>query len=347
MSDAARVPDPSLGGAAVDQSARAAEALTVEIVPSADDVVESLRSQMKDLDASVADKDAAIERERERAAASDRARAAAERRAADAESRARDAQQAAGRSVDSAQLDSIKNSLATHEGHLKNLAAQKATALAEGDFTKASDLDADMAKVGGRIAQLESGAADLEARVKAPPPADPGRTTATDQVDTGGSEREKFISTQPPRIQDWLRSSKGDRYFTDQAFQDKVAAAASFAQKVKGLSIDSQAYIDYIEEQVGLRTPTEPAPTPTPVRDDRAPSTPGQGREADAGQRMTTAPAGGATEGSVRRNPNGTIEVYLTADEKSQAARMGVSETDWAKSKAELIREGRIGPGAR
>jgi hypothetical protein len=49
----------------------------------------------------------------------------------------------------------------------------------------------------------------------------------------------------------------------------------------------------------------------------------------------------------VRRNPNGTIDVYLTREEKEQARRDGVSEAEWAKNKRDLINEGLIGPGAR
>ncbi len=101
-----------------------------------------------------------------------------------------------------------------------------------------------------------------------------------------------------------------------------------------------------MEEQVGLRQPAADDQQP-PRRDDRAPSAPGQGRTADAGQRMTAAPAGGANDGSVRRLANGQIEVYLTREEKEQAARMGVPEADWAKHKRDLIAEGQIGPGAR
>ncbi len=62
---------------------------------------------------------------------------------------------------------------------------------------------------------------------------------------------------------------------------------------------------------------------------------------------MTTAPAGGSSDGSIRRNPNGTIDVYLTREEKEMAARMEVSEADWAKNKRTLIENGEIGPAAR
>jgi hypothetical protein len=341
-----REQDPSLGGHAVDQGARAAEALNVEIVPTADEVVEDLRAQLDDLDKRDKERDAELEAVRRRAEAAERARTAAENRAREADRSAREATEVAGRNVEEARLDAIKNALGTHEGHLKNLASQKAVALAEGDFSKSSELDAEMAKLGGRIAQLEAGQADLEERIKATPTGDAGRQVdqRAPRQDDPDQRKEAFIQSQPPRIQDWLRSDNGSRYFTDADFARKVAAAASYAQSIKNLSIDSQAYIDYVEEQVGLREPAPPEPA---RRDERAPSAPGHGRTADAGARMTTAPAGGSSEGSVRRNPNGTIDVYLTPGEKELARIQGFTDQEYAKNKRELIELGLIGPNAR
>lgn len=340
-----REPDPALGGHAVDQAARAVDPnLTVEVIPTADEVVEDLRAQMAELDKRDKEKDIEIEASRRRASDAERARIEAENRARDADRQAREATANAGRSVEAAQLDAIKNSLSTHQGHMTNLKGQLAAANAEGDFAKAADLQGEMSIVGGRIAQLESGANELEIRVKNPP-TDQGRQVDQSQELSPAQRKENYINGQPPRIQDWLRSDKGQRFFTDPDFAAKVGAAASYAQTVKGIAISSQEYIDFVEEQVGLRAPS--VADPPPRRDDRAPSAPGQGRTPDAGQRMTAAPAGGASDGSVRRNAGGTIEVYLTQDERDMAKRMGVSDTDWAKNKRDLMQEGQIGPGAR
>lgn len=354
MSDAqTRTTDPAIvGGAAVDQAARAAEAnLTVEVIPTADEVVEDLRAQMDELDKRDKEKDAEIEATRRRADAAERAKTAAENRAREADRAAREATEVAGRNVEEARLDAIKNALGTHEGHMANLKGQLAAANAEGDFTKAADLQGEMAVLGGRIAQLEAGRDELDLRIKTPAQ-DGGRQG--DQRDTREltpeQRKENFIQQQPTRVQDWLRSDKGSRYFTDQDFARRVAAAASYAQNIKNLAIDSQAYIDYVEEQVGLRQAADTGDARQSANaggDSRQASTPGQGRTADVGQRMTAAPAGGASDGSVRRNANGTIDVYLTREEKEQASRMGVSETEWAKNKRDLIAEGLIGSGAR
>lgn len=338
----AREPDPSLGGQAVDQGARAVETnQTVEIVPTSDEVIEDMRRQMAELDARDKERDAEISRERDRASSAERSRVDAENRAREAERHAQEAAQTGQRSVETAQLDSIKNSLATHEGQLMNLASQKANYHAEGKFEEAAKLDAEMAKIGGRIAQLEAGRDELDARIKTPLP-EASRQPAPQAQPNADEQRESWIRAQPPRVQDWLRSENGRRFFSDEGFRAKVSAAASFAQNVKGIAIDSADYVPYIEEQIGLRQPSQ-----SQQRDDRQPSQPGQGRTADDGSRMVTAPAGGSSQGSVRSNPNGTIEVYLTEAEREIGRRQGSTDAELAKAKRDLINEGLIGPNAR
>ena len=67
--------------------------------------------------------------------------------------------------------------------------------------------------------------------------------------------RQAFIRTQPPRVQDWLRCERGSRYFTDAEFQRAVSTTAEYGQNILGLASDSQEFVDYIEQQVGLLQP--------------------------------------------------------------------------------------------
>jgi hypothetical protein len=79
--------------------------------------------------------------------------------------------------------------------------------------------------------------------------------TAASPVPLPPGSVDDHIRGQPKNIQDWLRSENGPRFFTDMDFQRRVTAAASDAQNVKGIAIDSPEYIPYIEEQAGLRQP--------------------------------------------------------------------------------------------
>lgn len=345
MSDAPQVreQDPSLGGAPVDQGARTAGTETEERVLTTEEVVEDLRRQLAEKDQAAATATAQAERERQQAETNRRARLAAEARARDAEAGRAQAEQTGQRSADEARLDAVKNALDSHKGQLASLEAQKATLLAEGDFVQASKLDGQMAIVGARIVQLEDGQVALQERIKMPPQ-DQGRTAGSD-AGSAEARREAFIAAQPPKVQDWLRSQNGERFFTDSGFRDRVAKAADFATSVKSLDIASQEYIDFIEEAVGLRTPA--AQTPSPAQNQGQQPSQQQGRDADD-RRMITAPAGGSNAGSVRSNPDGSSsQVYLTSEEREMARRMDVSEAEWARNKAAALREGLIGPNAR
>lgn len=339
MSDTPREPDASLGGNAVDQGARAAE---VEI-QTEDDVIETLRQQL-------ADRDAETAKERQERETAERARRDAEARARDAEARAQQAdhaarqtQQVSERATAQAQLDAVTNALESQKGQMGRLKAAYASAMAEGDFTKAGDLQEQMSIVGAKIVQLETGRDALDQRIKAAPTGDSAGDDRQQQP-SEADRKEAYIRTMPPKVQDWLRGPIGDRYFSDRAFQQKIAAAAAYAQNVKSISPDSDQYIEFIETEVGLRQ------APAQNQQTTNGQQPARGRDpdaADGGRRMTAAPAGGSTAGSVRSNADGSTSVYLTGEEKDMARRMGVSEAEWAREKAAALKANQIGPNAR
>jgi hypothetical protein len=202
-----------------------------------------------------------------------------------------------------------------------------------------ADVQAEMALVGARLVNLEAGKTQLEARARTPD-ANQGRQPAapTDEY----QHQEDFIRGQPPLVQQWLRNNR-QRYFSDEAFRGKVGGAAGYAQNNLGIDQNSQEFIDYVEEQVGMRAPVLRQPDPPPVQPggrDVAPPAPPPRQES----RLVTAPAGGATSGTARTN--GVREVHLTAAEIAQADRDGVTREEYARAKWELQEEGRIGPNA-
>lgn len=340
MSDTPREPDASLGGAAVAQGARAQETpRDDESVPTAEEVVETLRRQLQEMEGQGAEKDKAREAAERRAADADRARQDAEARARQADQSARDSAVQSQRSTAEAQLDAVLNALEAHNATMSSHEATYAAALAEGEFQNAAKIQREMSLLGGKITTLENGKAALEQRVKETPAED---ARQQQQQPSPADRREAFIRGQPPKVQDWLRGTNGDRFFNDRSFQSKVGAAAQAAQHLKGYAIDSQDYLDYIEEQVGLREPTQSADASR-----QTPATAARGRTPDDDRRMTAAPAGGATAGSVRRNPDGSTEVYLSREEREMADRQGVTHAEYARHKRDLMNEGQIGPQAR
>lgn len=333
-----REQDPALGGAAVDQGARSQQ---IDHEPATeDDVVEVLRRQLEELEGQSAEKEKALEAERRRATEADRARAEAEARARAADQQAREAQTASQRSTAEAQLDAVKNAIEANQGQMAKLKADYSRALSEGEFDKAAEVQAEMAVLGGKIVTLDNGRAALEERIAE------AKTTPQDTERQGAGQqspwqqREAYIQRYTPKVQEWLRGPNGERFFNDPAFQRRVMGAASYAENNKGLDNNSQEYIDFIETEVGLRQAAQP--------DNRQQQTQQQARGRDAeDRRMTAAPAGGSTAGSVRSRPDGGDDVYLTPSEKEQAARDGISFAEYARHKRDLLRENLIGPGAR
>lgn len=333
MSDTPREPDLSLGGGAVDQAARAAE---LEIQTD-DDVIETLRRQLEERESESAAEKEKREAAERRAADADRRSRDAEARAQQADQAARQTQQSSERATAQAQLELIKTTLASHEGEMTALEAAYASAQAEGDFAASAKVQRQMAVLGGRIAQLETGRDQLDLRIKAAPEDDGQQQQQASDAD----RKEAYIRTMPSKVQDWLRGPNGDRYFNDRSFQQKIAAAAAYAQNVKSISPESDQYIEFIETEVGLRPP------PAQNQNGNGQQQNVRGRDPDDGRRMTTAPAGGSTAGSVRSNADGSTSVYLTSEEKDMARRMGVSEAEWAREKAAALKANQIGPGAR
>lgn len=346
MSDAAREQDPSLGGAAVDQGARSQQSADDDIrVTSSDEVIETLRRQLEERENRDAERDRELAEAKARASAAERARVDAENRAVASDEARLSERDSVARSNAEVRLDAVKNSLTMHEGQLTALATTKAGLIAEGKLDEAAQLDVQMAKIGGRIAQLEDGKAELEERIKATP-AEQQQAREQPQQRPQQDPREAFIRERSPIVQQWLRGPNGDRFFSDPAFQRRVNAAASYAEEVRGLSSDSQAYIDFVEEEVGLRQRQQQQQQQRTSAGETMPRR--QGRDADVGdRRLITAPAGGAAGGSVRSNPNGSTDVHLTQQEREIADMQGMSHAEYARAKRDLLREGLIGPNAR
>lgn len=317
---------------AVDQGARAAEVDAP--VKTDEEYVAELKQQLLDLE----ERDRKLEEEHKaerqaREAAEARARQA-DTRAAAAEGRAAQETQTAARSADNSRLDAITASLNSHTGQMASLKSQYQAAYAEGDAAKLADIQADMSLVGARITQLESGKQALEAR-KQTRDAQP-----TQQQPSAAEQRESWISQQPTNIRDWLRGPNGDRYFGDAEFRDRVTRAATKAEREAGISVYSDKYVPFVEEELGLRKRPEAETARQQNRSD--------GRDANddrSQSRMVAAPAGGSVPNTNRGSSDD--QVYLTREEKEQARRDGISEADWAKAKRDLIREGAIGPNAR
>lgn len=209
------------------------------------------------------------------------------------------------------EYDSVVNALAAAESTAKQLASQKAALMAEGKWDEASVLDVQIAEVGGDLSGLKRGKAQLEEARKTAPKPEP-RTAEVQK--TQAQINEEWTSQLPVRSAAWIRDH-ADKFFGDQRFQEKVMAAANNAEKVLGLTYDSDDYFKHIEEAVGLRqkeTPVaaaepepkpepKPAPKPAPVA------------------RTSPAPAAPPSRTTPSARPGVDTPVTLTAEERAIA----------------------------
>lgn len=250
-----------------------------------------------------------------------RAREEAERRARQHENDAGSARVTA----EEAQYDAIVNALAAAQAELKDQKIALKVAMTEGDFDKAADISGEIGMIAGRLREFEAGKQhfDAERARRATQPQQPQQpSSATDP-------REEYLRTRTPRTAAWLRGN--DRFFTDDQWRRSVLSAHDFAVNVRRLVPDTDSYFNFIEEQVGLRTPVPaattaaPEPPPPPAR----PPTP-------------AAPAAGSTHNAARPGTR-PDEVRLSPEEREFCRLNDIPEARYAARKRELIEEGQLG----
>jgi hypothetical protein len=324
---------------AIDQASRSAEPDPQEEVQSEEDYVESMRKQLAELEAADRRREEEMVSSRRQLAEERARRERAEAAVQAADGRAVQATNLGLRTAEEARLGEITTAVEARRGQMDALKSQYQAAFAEGDGGKMASINADMALVGSQITSLEAGQAQLKRRqdeaAAAPPQV---QQPSADQV------RQQMLQGLNSRERDWVNAHQ--EYFDNPSFQRRVQAASNYAQEVRGLSRDSQQYIDLINEELGLTERVAPPPRQESRQQERPANAPA-GREADRGsssdRRMVAAPVGGSVPNVSR---GGEEPVYLSAQEKELARIQGIPEREYAKHKQDLQREGLIGPGA-
>jgi hypothetical protein len=313
--------------------------------PPAEEVFADLKRQLEAEQRKNADTARALADANRRAGAAATSLTAAQRAAADAANRANTAEAQRRES----ELDSVATAIASLNGELEALVAQKAIAKSEGKFADESRIDLEISRRVSRLDRLEDGKIQLEQAKKAPPTV--VEQPAPTRVEPSGAEkRENFLSRLPTPSATWLRAHS--QYLTDDGVDQRVMDAALKAEQQKGLSPYHADYFKSIEEDLGLRTPEQPKPQPQ-----AQPETQRATVRAATAQPVRTAPAPAArpaagSPGGIVRHANGQVDVPLTAAEIDHAKAMFPKSkpTDpdplakYAKHKADLIAEGKWPP---
>lgn len=173
-----------------------------------------------------------------------------QRRTADAERRARESSAEAIRLAaehDNTQYTMVVNSLAANESEMVALQRQKAEALEKGEYAQSTVFDAQMARVGARIESLTNGKQAIEEQRLKTPKVEPQQQQ---QQVSQAEANERWLATMLPKSQAWIRQHM--EFFSDESFRERVLAAATHAEKIKGYTANDDEYFRAIEADLGI-----------------------------------------------------------------------------------------------
>lgn len=276
---------------------------------SDDIVVETVDSDdsddKSDIDKSLEELKAQLEREKQ-------ARIEAERRAHETESSLYQAKN----ETKTSNLHLVTNAIETVRQTQDVLKNNYREAMSVGDYDTAADIQASMVENNAKLQQLEQGKKALE---KTPDYEVPDPYMPSDPV-------EALASQLSPRSAAWVRSHP--EYATDPKLYQKMLAAHNLAVS-DDIEADTDEYFEAIETTLRIRNSS-------PRYDNEATS-----QAAKPTQRRSSPPAA-----PVSRSGSGTGSrpnvVRLTAEEREMASLMGMTDQEYAKSKMELKKSGRM-----
>lgn len=203
------------------------------------DPVADLKEQLKTLEAA---KTAEADRAKRAEADATTARAEAVRQAGEAAK--------ANASLTDSNISAVDNAIAAAAAEAEGFGRDQEAALAAGNFKLATELGRKASRAEARIERLEEGKADLAARKAEQPKTNGGAAPAkTDPF-------EQAIAGSAPRAQQWLREHR--QYVTDPELSAQANLAHTRALKA-GLAVDSDAYFDFCEKDLGLKQAPAPA----------------------------------------------------------------------------------------
>ena len=246
-----------------------------------------------------------------------RAQLEAEKQArAEAETMARRAAQQANAAygeVEDTNIQLVNTAIDTVKRDNDILTSNYAEAMSMGDYERAAKIQATMATNSAKLLQLENGLREMQNA--------PKRSPVENVPPPASVQLDQIIGAVSPRSASWLRNNKAQ--LADDRMIKKMFRAHEDAID-DGVEADSDAYFRYIEQRLGLGSKEE-ADNPMssaskPVQRQAAPPSAPVNRETNA-----------------RSNT-----VRLTRAEADTAKMLGMTETEYAKHKIALQKEGKL-----
>jgi hypothetical protein len=232
--------------------------------------------------------------------------------------RATETASAAKSEVDDTNLKLIDNAIETVKNNQLALKRSYAEALSKGDHEEAAEIQIQLSEMAVQKMQLENGKTAYQSRIEQTKSAPP---VQNDPV-------EMLASQLSSRSADWVRAHP--EYATNPRLYQKMIAAHNLAM-ADGLEADSDDYFNTIEETLKI-----PSRNSIPHEDSAlsAASAPTSRRSAPPAAPVSRSPT---TNSGTRPNV-----VRLNAQEREMASMMGMTDQEYARNKAALIKEGKL-----
>lgn len=198
---------------------------------------------------------------------------------------------------------------------MAQLKADLAAAWNAGDVAKAADAQVEIGALSARMSQMEDGREQMKARLQqtAQQPQPQAQPQITDPV-------ERLARGLSPRSASWVR-------LHPDAAQDipKLQAVAQYAQHKMGLEPDSDAFFQYVEEELGYR------------------KSPRQSSQPAAYQRRNgSMPPVQRSQGPVGRPEMSASDIQDTPAIEEAAATSGITTKAYKEQYIKLFNEGKI-----
>lgn len=233
--------------------------------------------------------------------------------------------------VHEANLNLIKGAISSLSNDKAILKANYAAALDEGNHEAAAEIMSRMTETENNLRDLHAGKDALEQNKpqirKVEPTRDPVEAMAS-SMDT-------------PRAAAWIRAHP--EYARDQKLTVRLLAAHNLA--VTGdVPVNTDEYYDFVEKTLGITHSDEITPETRQTRQEgrTEPTTEKpMSSAADATQRRTSPAATPVSRGGTGTGTKPTV-MRITREEAEMASSMGMTNEEYAKNKALLIKEGKL-----
>lgn len=193
------------------------------------------------------------------------------------------------------------------------LTSNYAEAMSMGDYERAAKIQATMASNSAKLLQLENGLREMQNA--------PRRAPVENVPPPASVQLDQIISAVSPRSASWLRNNKTQ--LSDDRMIKKMFRAHEDAID-DGIEADSDAYFSYIEQRLNIGGRAE---ADNPMSSASKPV-----------QRQAAPPSAPVNRESSSRSNT----VRLTRAEADTAKMLGMTETEYAKHKIALQKEGKL-----